>query len=140
MAGPTRTFEENQAAAAEHLARFAESTLPHLIGGHAVPSASGTTFENTSPIDGSRLGDVASGDAADIDAAATAAAAAFEEWSATPGTERKRILHDVADLITERAHQIAQRRGDTRGHELEDWRQAERELRVERGLATEPRT
>ena len=107
MAGPTRTFEENQAAAAEHLARFAESPLPHLIGGHAVPSASGTTFENTSPIDGSRLGDVASGDAADIDAAATAAAAAFEEWSATPGTERKRILHDVADLINERAHQIA---------------------------------
>lgn len=107
MAGPTRSFEENQRAAAEHMARFTDSPLPHLIAGQPVPSADGTTFENTSPIDGSRLGEVSSGSAADIDAAAEAAAAAFEEWSATPGTERKRILHDVADLITERANQIA---------------------------------
>ena len=107
MAGATHTYEENLAAAEQHLARFAAEPLPHLIAGEAVPSRAGATFENTSPIDGSRLGDVASGDAADIDAAATAAAEAFGSWSAMPGTERKRILHRVADLIEEKAHQIA---------------------------------
>ncbi len=101
------TFEENQAAAARHLARFTGETLPHLIGGKPTPSVSGGGFENHSPIDGAFLGTVSAGEAADIDAAATAAAGAFDQWSATPGTERKRILHAVADLITERAHDIA---------------------------------
>ena len=70
-------------------------------------SASGATFDNCSPIDGSCLGAVAAGDAADIDRAATAAAEAFPAWRATPGAERRRLLHRVADIIEERAHQIA---------------------------------
>ena len=103
----THTFEENSAAATEHLQRFADAPLPHLIAGEATPSVSGSTFANASPIDGTPLGQVAAGDAADIDAAAAAAADAFTEWSETPGVERKRILHAVADVIEERAHQIA---------------------------------
>jgi len=106
MASDT-TYEENLAAAETHLERFASDPLPHLIAGEAVPSVAGETFANQSPIDGRHLGDVSSGDAADIDAAAKAAAEAFGVWSATPGTERKRILHRVADLIEEKAHQIA---------------------------------
>jgi 5-carboxymethyl-2-hydroxymuconic-semialdehyde dehydrogenase len=101
------TFDENLAAAGTHMARFLHEPLPHLIGGEAVPSASGETFENTSPIDGEHLGMVSAGDAADMDAAATAAHHAFGVWSAMSGTERKTILHKVADLIEERAHQIA---------------------------------
>ena len=103
----SHTFEENAAAAAEHLARFAGDPLPHLIGGEPTPSVSGQTFTNESPIDGAHLGQVAAAEAADIDAAANAASSAFEQWSATPGEERKQILHAVADLIEERAHQIA---------------------------------
>jgi len=103
----THTFEENSAAATEHLQRFADAPLPHLIAGEAITSVSGSTFANASPIDGTPLGQVAAGDAADIDAAATAAADAFTKWSETPGVERKRILHAVADVIEERAHQIA---------------------------------
>ncbi len=101
------TFEENLTAATTHLARFANEPLTHLIAGASVASESGETFENHSPIDSMFLGHVASGDAADIDTAANAAAEAFDEWGSTPGTERKRILHAVADLIEERAHQIA---------------------------------
>lgn len=101
------TYEENLASADTHLARFRTSPLAHLIGGEAVSSASGATFANTSPVDGAHLGDVASGDAADIDAAATAASEAFKLWGSMPGVERKRILHRVADLIEERAHEIA---------------------------------
>jgi len=100
------TFEQNVAESQEHLARFAQEPLLHLINGQAAASVSGETFANTSPIDGMFLGDVAAGDAADVDAAAQAAAAAFPGWSRTPGSERRRILHNVADLLEERARQI----------------------------------
>ncbi len=100
-------LETNTRAATEHLARFASTPTHHLIAGESVPSADGATFENVSPIDAMRLGDVSSGDAADVDRAAAAAADAFREWSTTPGVKRKAILHDVADLIEERAQQIS---------------------------------
>ncbi len=103
----TGTFDENREAAERHLARFADRPILHLVGGEAQPSASGATFANVSPIDGAHLGDVASGDAADVDRAARVAADAFVEWGATPGTERRRVLHRVADLIEARAHEIA---------------------------------
>ena len=98
---------ENLAAAETHLARFAAQPTPHLIAGEATPSGSGATFTNLSPIDGTVLGEVAAGDPADVDAAARAAALAFETWRATPGAERREVLHRVADLIVERAQQIA---------------------------------
>ncbi|MGB0500205.1 MAG: 5-carboxymethyl-2-hydroxymuconate semialdehyde dehydrogenase, partial [Acidimicrobiales bacterium] len=53
------------------------------------------------------LGEVAAGDAVDIDAAAQAAHDAFLDWRSRSGTERKAILHAVADLIVERRHEIA---------------------------------
>ncbi len=106
MADPT-TFEQNLAAADKYLARFAALPLPHFINGEPHGGSANATFANQSPIDGRHLGDVTSGTSTDIDAAARAAASAFEEWSNTPGAERKRILHRVADLIEEHAHQIA---------------------------------
>ena len=106
MASAT-TYEENTTAQVQHLARFAASPTNHFIGGMARPSVSGETFANHSPIDGGHIGDIASGDAADIDLAAAAATEAFNLWGSMPGTERKRILHRVADLVEERAHEIA---------------------------------
>ena len=103
----TASFEENLAAAGRHLARFAAEPTRHLIGGEAAASGSGETFANASPIDGMHLGDVAAGDAADLDAAATAARESFDAWSRTPGEQRKRILHAVADAIVARAGEIA---------------------------------
>ena len=103
----TTDFAENLAAAETHLARFATHPTPHLIAGEATPSGSGATFTNRSPIDGTVLGEVAAGDPTDVDAAAQAASWAFETWRAVPGTERREILHRVADLIIERAQQIA---------------------------------
>ena len=103
----TDQFAHNRLLADQHLAPFAASITSHVINGVHVDSVDGSSFENRSPIDGARLGDVAAGGAADIDAAARAARNAFADWSSRPGTERKQILHDVADLITERAEQIA---------------------------------
>jgi len=67
----------------------------------------GGTFETRSPVDESLIAPVALGTAADIDAAAQAAKSAFPAWAAMAGDRRKAILHKIADLIEERATEIA---------------------------------
>jgi 5-carboxymethyl-2-hydroxymuconic-semialdehyde dehydrogenase len=103
----TSSFEQNKTDAVGFLAGFGSAPLGHLINGAEQPSQSGDTFANATPIDGTRLGDVASGDAPDIASAAAAASAAFPEWSRTAPAQRRRILHYLADLIEQRAHEIA---------------------------------
>ncbi len=100
-------LQSNMTEATAHLARFSAEPTLHFINGTAVASADGSTFENHSPVDGMLLGTVAAGGSADVDAAAKASADAFPEWSRTPGVKRKAILHDVADLIEERARALA---------------------------------
>lgn len=88
-----------------HLARFRDKGILNLINGKDV--ASKATFETRSPVDESLICTVAKGDGSDIDAAAKAAKAAFPAWSAMDGAARKKILHKIADLIVERAEEIA---------------------------------
>ena len=88
-----------------HLARFRDSGILNLIAGQDV--ASDQWFETRSPVDDSLIARVALGTADTIDAAAQAAKAAFPAWAATPGDQRKAILHRIADLIVERADEIA---------------------------------
>ncbi|GAB4271219.1 MAG: 5-carboxymethyl-2-hydroxymuconate semialdehyde dehydrogenase [Pararhodobacter sp.] len=89
-----------------HLARFRDGGILNLIGGEDRPGGAGT-FETRSPVDESLIARVARGDAADIDAAARAAKAAFPAWAGMDGKQRKKILHRIADLIVERADEIA---------------------------------
>jgi 5-carboxymethyl-2-hydroxymuconic-semialdehyde dehydrogenase len=89
------------------LAPLRAETLPHFIDGKRDPGRSGETFEGYTPVDNSAIGDVASGNADDIDAACKAAEAAFEEWRAMPGAERKTLLHKIADAIVDNAESIA---------------------------------
>ncbi len=88
-----------------HLARFREAGILNLIGGQDV--AGDGTFETRSPVDESLIAQVALGTAATVDAAAKAAKAAFPAWAAMPGVQRRAILHRIADLIDERAEEIA---------------------------------
>lgn len=88
-----------------HLARFKRSGILNLIGGQDV--AATDQFETHSPIDESLICNVARGTQADIDAAAQAAKAAFDGWAGISGKERKAILHKIADLIVDRAEEIA---------------------------------
>ena len=90
-----------------YLARFRETGVLNQIGGEACPAASGATFETTSPVDDSLICKVARGGAADIDAAAEAAKAAFPAWRDLAATERRKILHRIADGIVARAEEIA---------------------------------
>ena len=90
-----------------YLGRFRETGVQNRIGGEDRGAASGDSFETRSPVDDSPICAVARGGAADIDAAAQAAKAAFPAWRDMPAAERKTILHRVADLIVERAEEIA---------------------------------
>jgi len=89
------------------VARFKQAPLGHLINGKHVNSVSGDVFANESPIDNSPLGEVAAGDAADVDLACIAAADAFTEWASMSGSNRRKILHAIADGIEGRAREIA---------------------------------
>ena len=100
-------LDDNIARATGFLQRFAKDGVLNHIGGQAVAAASGKTFEIISPVDLKPLAQVARGDAADIDAAARAAQAAFVAWAAMPGADRRRILHRIADGIEARADEIA---------------------------------
>ena len=88
-----------------HLKRFRESGIANLIDGKDVRSVG--TFETRSPVDESLICNVSKGNAGDIDLAAKAAKAAFPAWAAMSGDARKKILHKIADLIVERAEEIA---------------------------------
>ncbi|GHF40677.1 5-carboxymethyl-2-hydroxymuconate semialdehyde dehydrogenase [Seohaeicola zhoushanensis] len=89
------------------LERFRRDGVMNLIGGQSVPAQSGATFDNGSPVDESHICAVARGGAADIDAAAQAAKAAFPAWRDMGGEARRKILHRIADAIVARAEEIA---------------------------------
>ena len=90
-----------------YLKRFRDEGVLNQIDGAAASAVSGETFESHSPVDGSLICRVAKGDAMDIDAAAKAGKAAFPAWRDFPATERKKLLHKIADAIVERADEIA---------------------------------
>lgn len=78
----------------------------HFIGGERIESPE--TYRNTSPIDGSFLGDIARGTSAEIDLAVAAARAAFPGWAALGAHGRADILHRLADLVEENIERLAQ--------------------------------
>jgi 5-carboxymethyl-2-hydroxymuconic-semialdehyde dehydrogenase len=95
------------AEAGRRVAEVAGVTVPldHLIGGR--PVASPDTFEVRSPIDGSLLGEVARGGAADIEAAVRAAREAFPAWAALGPEGRGVLLDALAARIRERNDDLA---------------------------------
>ncbi|MGW6267862.1 aldehyde dehydrogenase [Streptomyces sp. NPDC055060] len=79
----------------------------HWIGGRRVPSASGATFTDHSPLDGTPLAEIARGGADDARAAVAAAREAFPAWAATAPAERARLLYAVADGVQARIEDLA---------------------------------
>jgi aldehyde dehydrogenase (NAD+) len=68
----------------------------HLIGGEWVPAWSGETFDVINPATQDVLLPVPRGGPDDIDAAATAAAAAFPPWRDTsPAPQRRRLARSL---------------------------------------------
>ncbi|MEG0161321.1 MAG: aldehyde dehydrogenase family protein, partial [Aurantimicrobium sp.] len=84
----------------------AEIDTRHYIGGQRVSSAE--TFTNTSPIDGTFLGEISRGGQAEADAAVAAARTAFPAWAALGPQGRGVLLHKLADLIEENNETLSQ--------------------------------
>ena len=101
-------LEKRIRKARKHMARFRKDPLRHFINGRSVKGKSEDTFENITPVDNSRLGDVWSGTSADIDTAAKAAHKAFlGGWRDMTGAKRREIMYAIADGIEARAEEIA---------------------------------
>lgn len=88
------------------ISSFRGRALGHFIGGEDV-AGTGTEFEIVEPASGDVIGLARDATEQELDRAVAAAHAAFLQWSATPGSERKKVLHKVADLIEARADEIA---------------------------------
>lgn len=79
-----------------------------LIGGTWVAPAGGQVLPLMDPSTGAQIGEIARGQAADIDAAIDAARTAFEgEWGRTPASIRGRILLKLRDLVLDRVEDLA---------------------------------
>jgi len=78
-----------------------------LIGGTWTDATGGARFDVTDPGSGATVGSVPNATEGDIKAAIDAAAAALPGWRSTPALQRARILRKAADLMRERALDIA---------------------------------
>ncbi|MED5261326.1 MAG: 5-carboxymethyl-2-hydroxymuconate semialdehyde dehydrogenase [Myxococcota bacterium] len=101
------SLKDNLKKADDCLSRFRSETLPHFIHGRHDLGVSGRTLSNVTPHNGERLGDLAAGGAEEIDAAAGAANEAFAAWRTVPDSQRRNLLHRIADLIVAHQEEIA---------------------------------
>jgi 1-pyrroline-5-carboxylate dehydrogenase len=83
-------------------------TYPLHIGGATRPAAAGATFESLSPADTRVVvARAPSGTVEDVDAAVTAARAAFPAWARTPWARRAELVDKAADVIRDRRYELS---------------------------------
>ena len=95
-----------------------------FINGAYVDAQSSETFENISPVDGDRLPDLASGNAADIDAAVASARDSFEngDWRRRTPRERKVVLQQFARNLRDNTEELAALQTVEMGKPIKDGR------------------
>ena len=79
----------------------------NLIGGHAVPSNTGRTFNILNPADGSLIANVPDSSPEDANAAVEAALGAYADWKARTGKERGNILRAWFQLLMKNQEDLA---------------------------------
>lgn len=82
-------------------------TLTMFIGGQWIADGAAGTMDVVNPATGAVIGQCPKASPAQLDAALKAADDAFPAWSRTPGAERHAVLRRAADLMRERAEDIA---------------------------------
>ncbi|MBN3809946.1 5-carboxymethyl-2-hydroxymuconate semialdehyde dehydrogenase [Paraburkholderia sp. Ac-20347] len=80
--------------------------IQHLIDGRAVEGRD--YFETTNPATQEVLAEVASGSAAEINAAVAAAKEAFPKWAALPAAERAKMMNKLGDLIVKHVPELSE--------------------------------
>jgi acyl-CoA reductase-like NAD-dependent aldehyde dehydrogenase len=78
----------------------------NAIDGCALPAKDGATFERRSPVDDSVVAVVAASGPADVDAAVTAARAAWRPWSQQLVTARGEVLRAIAEELRARGDEL----------------------------------
>lgn len=86
---------------------FARSAKAHMIGGKWVPSQSGEVLETENPATEERITTIARGTDADVDAAVSAARAAFDPWAAMNPHDRGKLLFRIAIAIEQNSSELA---------------------------------
>lgn len=81
---------------------------PHWIDGKPRLPADDAWLAVHSPANGEVIAHVASGTAADVDAAVQAAQRAFPAWSSLPNSQRAQWLERLADALEDRLEEVAQ--------------------------------
>ncbi|MCM3884890.1 gamma-aminobutyraldehyde dehydrogenase [Frankia sp. R82] len=84
-----------------------DATLANLINGVAVPAADGATTPIVDPATGRTAAQAPRSGPSDVDAAVSAATAAFETWRDTSPQTRARALLRLADALEDRAAEVA---------------------------------
>ncbi|MEM6462482.1 MAG: aldehyde dehydrogenase [Pseudomonadota bacterium] len=79
----------------------------NFIGGEFVAPKNGRYFENTTPITGAVINEIARSDADDINLALDAAHKAREAWGHTSVAERSAVLLKIADVIEQNLETLA---------------------------------
>ncbi|WP_316357146.1 aldehyde dehydrogenase [Devosia sp.] len=79
----------------------------NYIGGRWVDAVDGETFENTSPVTGQVICEVARSKAADVERALDAAHKAAPDWGKTSVAQRAVMLNKIADRMEEHLDEIA---------------------------------
>jgi aldehyde dehydrogenase (NAD+) len=83
-------------------------TWKHYIGGKAVDSLDGATFESTNPANGDVIATVAAASLADVDLAVAAARKALDgPWGDMKPLERHRLLHRFGQLVEEHFEELS---------------------------------
>ncbi|GLA67592.1 hypothetical protein AtubIFM54640_011260 [Aspergillus tubingensis] len=78
-----------------------------FIDGKFVPSIDGAKFDVINPYSGDVVAQVYEGRANDVDRAVNSAKKAFPSWSEVDGSERRRLMLRLADLMDEHAEEFA---------------------------------
>ena len=77
-----------------------------FIGGEWVPSSGGETFDDIDPFTGDVVARIPSGTREDAKKAIEAAAAAAEEWGATPPAVKQQVFLKAAEVLESRQDEV----------------------------------
>ncbi len=94
----------------------------NFIGGQWVESASGETFTRHNPATGELSGTFTNSDHRDVEAAVTAASAAYRSWRLYPAPKRGELLFRAAQILESRKEQYAREMTDEMGKVLDETR------------------
>ncbi len=85
------------------------TTTQLLVGGQWRDASDGATYDDVNPATGAKLADVADASRDDVDAAVASARRAFDagKWPTMAASRRAKIVYKLAQLIAERADDLA---------------------------------